>query len=523
MSTTPLKRVTSDTEAGAADGNEARPAAEPSAKAALVEDAKAKPKKPKPKEVKPAGAEAPTASGSTVPVAQVKPKALDAKASIAPGAAKPAAAKPAAVKPAAVKSAAVKSAPATAESAANEANPEEHPSKPAPGRRAAPVVELPSGPTRDAAAAVRALRRARARRLGLRVAIGIGLPTVLASIYFYLVASSQYESVSMFMVNSADGRSMVGLETLIGAVPGGAATRDTLAVRDFIVSRDMIAVLERELHLSKHYEDPVHDWWSRLASGSSSENVYDYYRQMVQVDYDSNSGVLTLRVRAFSPKFAKDVSDAILSEGEKMVNQLSDRARADQTKLADGEVATAEARLAKARQAIITLQQQHGEFNPEASASEAFALRGELKGEMARARAELMEARAFMQPNAPRVVALEERVRSLSAQVSEESRRLVNPKSEKGLGNAMALFDAAMVEKEFAQGAYRSALTSLEVARSEASRQHRYLATISKPSIPNDETHPKRLRGVVTVVLMSAMLLGIASLLVDAVREHARI
>jgi capsular polysaccharide transport system permease protein len=359
--------------------------------------------------------------------------------------------------------------------------------------------------------------------LGIRVAFGIGLPTIFASIYFFLVASSQYESVSLFMVNSADARSAIGLEALIGAVPGAPATRDTLAVRDFIVSRDMLELLEHKLHLSQHYEDPATDWWARLSSDASSEDAYQYYREMVQVDHDGNSGVLTLRVRAFSPEFAKKLSDALLTESERMVNQLSEKARMDQTKLAQTEVKTAEARLASARQAIVALQQDHADFNPEQTATEAFALRGALKGEMAKARAELMEARAFMQPNAPRVVALEERVRSLSAQVSEESRRLVNPKSEKGLGSTIAMFDAAMVEKEFAQGAYKSALTSLEVARSEAARQHRYLATIAKPSQPNEETHPKRVRGVVTVVLLSAMVLGLVMLLVESVREHARI
>ena len=129
-----------------------------------------------------------------------------------------------------------------------------------------------------------------------------------------------------------------------------------------------------------------------------------------------------------------------------------------------------------------------------------------------------------MQPNAPQVVALEARVQSLSAQVSEESRRLVNPKQgDKGLSNAMAEFDAAMVEKEFAQAAYQSALTSMEVARSEAARQHRYLATIAKPSMPDAETHPRRLRGVFTVVVLSAMLLGMVTLLFESIREHARI
>ncbi|HEY6722707.1 MAG TPA: hypothetical protein VI197_01715 [Polyangiaceae bacterium] len=391
----------------------------------------------------------------------------------------------------------------------------------------APVPSAPSAPAaslgnRDAAAAVRALRRARARRLGVRVALGIGLPTVLASFYYFFVASSQYESVSLFTVQSAEARGMVGLETLIGAVPGAAA-HDTLAVRDFITSRDMLSLLERQLKLSEHYADPVSDWWARLTNRSNSEDTYDYYREMVQVDHDSTSGVLTLRVRAFGPDYASKVAEAVLSESEKMVNHLSERARSDQTKVAQAEVAKAEQRLSKARLAIVELQREHVEFNPQQTATEAFALRGELKGELAMARAELMEARAFMQPNAPKVVALEERVRSLSAQVAEESRRLVNPKGDKGLTNSMAEFDAVMVEKEFAQSAYQSALTSLELARSEASRQHRYLATIAKPSVPNAETHPKRVRGVVTVVLLSAMLLGIVMLLVEAVREHARI
>lgn len=389
-----------------------------------------------------------------------------------------------------------------------------------------PVPAAPSAAAtvpRDAAAAVQALRRARARRLGFRVAIGIGLPALLASAYFFFIASSQYESVSSFTVQSSETRGAMGLEALVGSVAAAPATRDSLAVRDFIVSRDMLGHLERQLHLSQHYADPKSDWWARLTSSSNSEDTYGYYREMVQVDFDSTSGALTLRVRAFTPEFARKISDVVLLESETMVNQLSERARVDQTKVALSEVSTAEARLARARHKIIQLQQDHAEFNPEASASEAFALRGQLKGQLAMARAELMEARAYMQPGAPKVVALEERVRSLSAQVSEESQRLVNPKTDKGLGNAMAEFDAAMVEKEFAQGAYKSALTSLELARNEATRQHRYLATISKPSVPNAETHPKRLRGVFTVVLLSAMLLGLVSLLVEAVREHARI
>jgi len=525
MSTTPLKKVEPTAgEPAAATAADDRPDA---ASTAPTPDPAPAPVDPEALAAAAAKAKARAAARAKAKAAALAQARQQQRQKAAP-AALVAAVKPQAAAPATL--VAAKPKPRVAEAPAAASNVRVAPARPLEVETpvAPPVPAAPSAPAtalvpRDAATAVRALRRARARRLGLRVALGIGLPTILASIYFFFIASSQYESVSLFTVQSAEARGAMGLEALVGAVPGAPATRDSLAVRDFIISRDMLAHLERQLHVTKHYGSPMSDWWARLTASSNSEDTYNYYREMVQVDYDSTSGVLTLRVRAFTPEFAKKVSDAVLSESETMVNQLSERARTDQTEVARKEVESAESRLSRARQTIVKLQQEHAEFNPEATASEAFALRGQLKGQLAMARAELMEARAYMQPQAPRVVALEERVKSLSAQVSEESTRLVNPKNDKGLSNAMADFDAAMVEKEFAQGAYRSALTSLELARNEAARQHRYLATIAKPSVPNAETHPKRIRGVITVVVLSAMLLGMVMLLVEAVREHARI
>jgi capsular polysaccharide transport system permease protein len=315
----------------------------------------------------------------------------------------------------------------------------------------------------------------------------------------------------------------LGLDTLIGGVTGGGAGRDTLAVRDYILSRDMLNLLENEHGFRKHFSTASIDWISRLPSQATLEDTYEYYEDVVRVDHDSTSGVLTLRVLGFHPTYSHEVSTAILGYSEKMVNQLSERARLDQTKLAQQELELAERRLSAARKQIVELQQKHSEFSPEASATGAMALRTQLQGQLATARAELMQAKAFMQPNAPRVIEAEARVQSLSAQVSGENRRLVNPTNEKGLSTTYAKFEAAMVEKEFAQSAYQSALTSLEMARIEGSRQHRYLATISRPSLADEETHPRRIRAVFTAFLLSMMLFGIISLMVATVREHARV
>ena len=66
-------------------------------------------------------------------------------------------------------------------------------------------------------------------------------------------------------------------------------------------------------------------------------------------------------------------------------------------------------------------------------------------------------------------------------------------------------------------------MLTFEMAKMEAVRQSRYLVTIAPPSVPDQATHPQRLLGALTGFLMALSIFGIVSLLVAAIREHARI
>jgi capsular polysaccharide transport system permease protein len=351
----------------------------------------------------------------------------------------------------------------------------------------------------------------------------VALPTVLASLYYGLLASKQYDSHAVFTVQSSEMRPALGVEGLLAGMVSGNASHDAMAARDYILSRDMLARLDKEHGCIAHYKNPREDWFSRLQSSASFEDAYDYFGHKVSVDYDVSTGAISLRVRAFSAEKAVELSRSILTYSEELVNKLSERERRDSTKYAEAEVKKAEERLGVARQKISSLQQKHADFNPLQSAAAAMEVRTHLEGEVAKARAELMQLKSFMKDDAPQVLAAAERAKSLSAQVSGESRRLVDPKNSAGISNSFAEFEAAMVEKEFSQKAYESALASLELARSNANRQHRYLATIAGPSQPDASTYPRRLRSVVSAFFLSFLLLGVVSLLTAAVREHARL
>lgn len=372
------------------------------------------------------------------------------------------------------------------------------------------------------ASTAKELRRIRARRLLRRVLLGVGTPTLLAALYYGAIASPQYESVASFTIQSADGGGASSLELLIATVPGSNAGRDVLLVQEYALSRDMLALLREQHGFVEHYSHEDVDLASRLPPDAQPEEQFRYFQDHVSLAHDSASSVLTLTVRAFSSEKAAEIAQAILSASELMVNQMTERARQDRIGLAERAVGQAEERLTRARQAVVELQSSRSELNPQASAAALLSVRSSLEAELASARAELSTLRAVLQRGAPRLVEQRQRVAALAHQVERQTSRLVGEDQE-GLHAAIARFEPLLAEKHFAERAHASALTSLELSRIEASRQHRYLVTLTTPSEPELPTHPDTIEAVLTVFVLSFALLSIGALLLASIREHANV
>lgn len=367
------------------------------------------------------------------------------------------------------------------------------------------------------------LRRRRVRRLAVKMALGVGLPTLLATVYYGFVASPQYESESTFTIQSTDSSGPAGLELLIASVPNTGATRDALLVREYVRSRDMLAQLVEGHDFLEHYSRPEIDYFSRLDADASFDEAYEYYLDQVDAEHDSQSGAVTMRIRAFSPEKATELAQAILEASEDMVNRMMSQAQQDRIDMSSRELARAEERLTEARKSLLDLQGERAEIDPRASAEAVLSVRSSLEAELASARAELNAMRATLQPGTPQIAAQQQRVSALASQVRQQTGRLAARSPDGDLSADIAAFEPAVAEKEFAQRAYESALTSLELARIEASRQHRYLVTISRPSSPAEPSHPRPFLAILTVFVLSFALFGIASLLIASMREHANL
>jgi capsular polysaccharide transport system permease protein len=369
--------------------------------------------------------------------------------------------------------------------------------------------QLPS----QAALATRAPRRRWLRWFALVVV----LPTLLAGAYYGLVASDVYISQAKFTIRGDRPAASGALElALFGAANGG---EDALIVREYVLSHGMVAELDRQLALRDAYGAARIDWWQRLPADASGEDLVAYFEDMVDITFEPESSVTSLRVRAFNATDARRIAAAIMAQGETLVNGLSERMTDDLLGFARAELARAESRVATARRALTAYRDRTDALDPSHEAGAILGIVGNLEDRLAQERATLMELRSYLREDNARIAAAKARIGALAAQIAEERARLTGSAGGR-LSRVVEDYEAFQLELEFARSGYTSMLSSLEAARVEAQRQQKYLIPVVTPNLPDEPLEPERLLGVLTVLLGALACYAIGALVVAAIREH---
>jgi len=158
------------------------------------------------------------------------------------------------------------------------------------------------------------------------------LPTLLATIYFLLIASDLYISESRFVIRQPEKKTLTSLGQFLQSAGMTSSQSETYTIRDYMLSRDALRILEDNLKLSKLYSSSNIDFLNRfnlLGQEDSFDEFFKYYGDMITIDLDTASSICILKVRAFTAKLAQEINEALLFLGEGLVNELNDRARQD--------------------------------------------------------------------------------------------------------------------------------------------------------------------------------------------------
>ncbi|MEM8699903.1 MAG: hypothetical protein AAGF44_12070, partial [Pseudomonadota bacterium] len=310
-----------------------------------------------------------------------------------------------------------------------------------------------------------------------------------------------------------------------GMFGGGAGNaQDAVAVEKFILSRDVLRRLEDEHGFIAHYKDPDFDYFHRLSADTSFEEAFELYNKMVKVTFDPTEGVLLLAVKAADPVDAQRFGQAIIDYSEEMVDQLSDRLRQDALSTAVSKREETEGRVKRAREAVAELRNQQEVFSIPAEVERKLSIVTQLEVQLVEKQNSLQNRRQFAPES-------DSRIQALLVEISTLERRIADMKSEitSATGDTQSLagqniaLEGALAELEIAMTIMTAAIQAEQTAEAEANRQHRYLALVDSPSMPDKSSYPKKLQ---TLALFFLIFLGgyiLLTLTISLIREQANI
>jgi capsular polysaccharide transport system permease protein len=348
------------------------------------------------------------------------------------------------------------------------------------------------------------------------------LPIALVAAYLFLIAADQYVAEFRFSLNTVDAPRLDPLSLLAGGASHSPAAHEAQIVVQYMTSRAILDEIGTTLDVRRLFSPPQADWWARLQVPAPIETLVQYWKGQVDPFYDPANGTVTVRVRAFAPGDALHLAQAMVAASEKLVNDLSLRARRDRVSHAEAEVTQAEDRLKSVLGEIRTFRDREGLIDPGEAAKTSGLLASRLRDELVRANAELSTLKTYMRDDAPPVKVLNARIRSLETQQRAVARDLTDAdRTHAGaLSHLLGSYEQLESERKFAETAYQHALLRLDQARADADRQQVYIASFVPPTLPEEALYPRRWRSLGIVALIAFAIWAIGGLTIQSVRDH---
>ena len=350
--------------------------------------------------------------------------------------------------------------------------------------------------------------------------LAVVLPTLLSCVYFFAIASDQYESETHFMVRSSQQTMSApsGIGQLFG-LGGMQSESESASIADYLNSHDAVETLNERINLVAMFRRPEADPLSRLPfAHPTSETLLKTYRRFVHVSLSDEGGEVYLNVRAFRPEDAKSIAENLLALGEARVNYMNARAQQDTLKVSAGEVANAESDLMKIQSQMTQFRTSKRDIDPEKSAGGELLLSSHLQEQLAQAQAQLDTMSRYVNSDSPQRQALLARVHGLQAQIGAVSGRMTGTGAN--LAPNLADYQALQLRQELAGKRYAAATSALALAREQALKQQLFVVRVVEPNLPQKSLYPRRFVFVLTTFIAALLAYGIGWLILAGIKEH---
>lgn len=341
------------------------------------------------------------------------------------------------------------------------------------------------------------------------------LPTLTMTGYFYLFASDRYVTEAKFALRPALGSvdkidaDKTGTDS---SVPKQMIAQDTLITSNYIDSRKMVEVLEKQMPVREMFSRDSIDMFSRGPQDVPIERFMRYWSKRVTTSIDTHSGIVTLNVAAFDPEESHKLAQAIVAESERMVNELSVKARKAALVETNRELALAEERMIKTRMAVRELRNSGGVLDAVATNTANLTMTSELRKQRIDLAVQLTLGLRDLAPDTRPIRDIKTQIRDIDDNIEKIERQTAStdPNQKKVLADLLGQFEAYDNQRKDAETYYGKVLAANEAARIMADRQVEFFTPVVEPIMPVSSTEPKRALWSSITAIMAMMMFGLS-------------
>ncbi|MBC2835463.1 capsule biosynthesis protein [Paragemmobacter straminiformis] len=368
------------------------------------------------------------------------------------------------------------------------------------------------------------LARRRKRRsflLMLRLLFFVGLPGLLAGIYYYTIATPLYASKTEFIIQTAMPPTATG--TSMGGLQSNPMLnmQDSIAIQGYLQSRDAMLRLDRDLGFRKVFSAESIDPLQRLEPDATDEATYSLYQKMIRISYDPTEGIIRLEVITPDADLSVRMSQQLIGYAEEQVDKLTQRLREEGMKGARENYQDAERALLEARQRAVDLQERFKVLSSDVEVSLITSQISTLEGQLTQDRLSIAQIESNKNPNQARLDPLKRRIATLENEISLLRAKLVENDSEgQSLARMKSEMTIADADAETRQVMLSKALETMELARIEANRQARYVSISVSPVAPDVATYPRAFENTLVALIIFAGIYLLISMTAAILREQ---
>lgn len=360
------------------------------------------------------------------------------------------------------------------------------------------------------------------RRLLIGIWIGVfAIPSFLSVLYFAFVAADQYQVESRFAIRAT--KSQVGdLITSVTGASAGSSKAETAIVSKYITSEAMARDLDQSSDLRNRYATPQADYFSRFDPTEPIEDLLSYWKWKVDVSEESGTGIITMKIRAFTPADALAISNAVLERVSSLVNGLSEQNRRSLLEAAEQRLERARQKLLGIVQQMAGLRDTSGVLDGDQQGQAQLKLVTQLELILSKLIA-TRESFSNLSSDSVKMRTLLRQIESLEKEIERQRAKLTNV-GHAGAGGALSGvlsdFEALQVEQQIARNEYLTAAASYEDARIAAMREEMYVSVFMRPTVPESAIYPKRFLYTLIAVCLAASLSFALVTIAKAVRDN---